>query len=160
MAMNAASGISIVGPPVDRSAEILTSEALRFVALLHREFDGRRRQLLAARAERWQRLRAGELPDFLPETRDVREGDWRVPEAPPGLRERRVEITGPVDRKMVINALNSGASVFMADFEDANSPTWRNCVDGQGNVKDAVAGTISLEQGEKRYSLNEQVATL
>ena len=103
------------------------------------------------------RLRAGELPDFLPETREIRDGDWRVPEAPPDLRQRRVEITGPVDRKMVINALNSGASVFMADFEDANSPTWANVVDGQGNLKDAVARTISLEQGEKSYSLNEQV---
>ena len=91
----------------------------------------RRRELLAARAERWQRLRAGELPDFLPETREIRDGDWRVPEAPPDLRDRRVEITGPVDRKMMINALNSGASVFMADFEDANSPTWENVVEGQ-----------------------------
>src|SRR3954469_20663240 len=104
MAMNAASGVSIGGPPVDRSAEILTPEALGFVAVLHREFDGRRRQLLAARADRWQRLRAGQLPDFLPETREVRDGDWRVPDAPAGLRDRRVEITGPVDRKMVINA--------------------------------------------------------
>src|SRR4051794_16770728 len=160
MAMTTASAISIAGPPADRSAEILTPDALDFVALVHREFDGRRRQLLAARAERWQRLRAGELPDFLPETRDVREGDWRVPEAPPGLRERRVEITGPVDRKMVINALNSGASVFMADFEDANSPTWRNCVEGQANLLDAAHRTISLDTGEKSYRLEDDIATL
>jgi malate synthase len=160
MAMTTANRISIVGPPAGRSAEILTPEALEFVALLHREFDGRRRELLAARAERLQRLSDGELPDFLPETREIREGDWRVPEAPAGLRERRVEITGPVDRKMVINALNSGASVFMADFEDANSPTWRNCVEGQANLLDAAHRTISLETGEKSYTLDDDVATL
>src|SRR5206468_833674 len=138
-----ASGISIVGPQADRAVEILTPEALEFVALLHREFDRRRRELLEARGDRWQRLRGGGLPDFLPETRDIRDSEWRVPEAPPGLHERRVEITGPVDRKMVINALNSGASVFMADFEDANSPTWRNCVEGQANLLDAAHRTIS-----------------
>jgi malate synthase len=160
MAMTTATGISIVGPSTDRAVEILTPEALEFVALLQREFDGRRRELLAARGERWQRLRAGELPDFLPETREIRDGDWRVPEAPPGLRERRVEITGPVDRKMVINALNSGASVFMADFEDANSPTWRNCVDGQGNLVDAAHRTIALDTGEKTYTLDADIATL
>jgi malate synthase len=160
MAMTTANRISIDGPPADRTAEILTPEALDFVALLHREFDGRRRDLLAARAERWQRLRGGELPAFLPETREIREGDWRVPEAAAGLRERRVEITGPVDRKMVINALNSGASVFMADFEDANSPTWRNCVEGQANLLDAAHRTISLETGEKSYTLDDEIATL
>ena len=160
MAMTMPSRISIVGPPAGRSAEILTPEALHFVALLHLEFDARRRELLAARAERWQRLRGGELPDFLPETREIRERDWRVPEAPAGLRERRVEITGPVDRKMVINALNSGASVFMADFEDANSPTWRNCVEGQANLLDAAHRTISLDTGEKSYTLNDDIATL
>jgi malate synthase len=160
MAMTTASAISIAGPPADRSAEILTPDALDFVALLHCEFDGRRRQLLGARAQRWQRLRGGELPDFLPETRDIRDGDWRVPEAPAGLRERRVEITGPVDRKMVINALNSGASVFMADFEDANSPTWRNCVEGQANLLDAAHRTIALDTGEKSYALNDDIATL
>jgi malate synthase len=158
--MNTATGISIVGPSTARAVEILTPEALEFVALLHREFDGRRRDLLAARRERWQRLRAGELPDFLTDTCGIREGDWRVPAAPPGLRDRRVEITGPVDRKMMINALNSGASVFMADFEDANSPTWSNCVDGQGNLLDAVRRTIELDTGERRYKLNEETATL
>src|SRR5215471_8861362 len=100
MAMTTATGISIVDPSGDRAVEILTPEALEFVALLHREFDHRRRELLASRTERWDRLRAGELPDFLPETREIREAEWCVPEAPPGLRERRVEITGPVERKM------------------------------------------------------------
>jgi malate synthase len=160
MAMTTATGISIAGPATSRAAEILTPEALDFVAGLQREFDPRRRDLLAARAERWERLTAGELPDFLPETRDVRDSDWRVPSAPADLRERRVEITGPVDRKMMINALNSGASVFMADFEDANSPTWQNVVDGQGNLVDAVARTISLDTGEKRYTLDDDIATL
>jgi malate synthase len=160
MAMTTATGISIVGPSVDRAVEILTPQALEFVALLHTEFASRRRDLLAARAERRQRLRDGELPDFLPDTREIRESEWRVPDAPPGLTERRVEITGPVDRKMVINALNSGASVFMADFEDANSPTWRNCVDGQGNLLDAARRTISLQSGPKSYTLTEETATL
>src|SRR5262245_10060125 len=160
MVMTTASGMSVAGPEAERAAEILTPESLDFVALLQRELDPRRRELLAARAERWDRLRAGELPDFLPETREIRESEWRVPEAPTDLTNRRVEITGPVDRKMMINALNSGASVFMADFEDANSPTWRNVVEGQANLLDAVRRTISLEQGEKRYSLNEQTATL
>src|SRR5580765_3084983 len=158
--MNTATGISIVGPSEDRAVEILTPEALEFVARLHSQFDSRRRDLLAARGQRWQRLRDGELPDFLSGTREIREAEWRVPPAPPGLRDRRVEITGPVDRKMVINALNSGASVFMADFEDANSPTWHNCVDGQGNLLDAVRRTISLDTGEKSYALNDETATL
>jgi malate synthase len=152
--------ISIAGPAAERADEILTPEALAFVARLQRELAPRRNELLEARGERWQRLRAGELPDFLAETREVRDGDWRVPEAPPALRDRRVEITGPVERKMMINALNSGAQVFMADFEDANSPTWANCVDGQGNLKDAVARTISLDTGAKQYALNDETATL
>jgi malate synthase len=160
MAMTTAAGISIAGPPAERAADVLTPDALGFVARLQREFEPRRRALLDARAERWGRLKAGELPEFLPATREARESEWRVPEAPADLRERRVEITGPVDRKMVINALNSGASVFMADFEDANSPTWQNVVDGQGNLVDAVARTISLDTGSKRYSLNEKTATL
>ena len=113
-------------------------------------FGPRRRELLDARHERAQRLLDGELPDFLPETRDIREGDWRVAPVPAELQDRRVEITGPVDRKMVINALNSGAKMFMADFEDANSPTWENCIEGQVNLTDAIERTISLETGEKR----------
>src|SRR5262245_1972888 len=147
-AMTTATGIAIAGPETERAAEVLTPESLEFVARLHRELNPRRIELLDARAQRWNRLRAGELPGFLTDTRGVREANWRIPPTPADLSERKVEITGPVDRKMMINALNSGASVFMADLEDANSPTWRNVVDGQGNLIDAVARTISLEQGE------------
>jgi malate synthase len=153
--------LAIAGPDAARSSQILSPEALDFVAGLQRALGPRRRELLAARQDRWARLRAGELPDFLQETRAVREDEsWRVPPAPRDLRDRRVEITGPVDRKMVINALNSGASVFMADFEDANSPSWRNCVEGQANLVDAVARTISLETGDKTYELWGETATL
>lgn len=143
-----------------RDEAILSAEALEFVAELERQFGHRREQLLALRKERQQRLLAGEVPSFLEETKDVREGDWQVAEAPPDLRDRRVEITGPTDRKMVINALNSGAKVFMADFEDANSPTWPNMVEGQQNMVHAQERSISLEQGEKSYSLGGEVATL
>ena len=154
-------GVEIRGSELEHSSEILSGEALAFVAGLQRAFGGRREDLLARRAERQQRLLAGELPDFLEETRSVREdGSWRVAEAPPDLQDRRVEITGPTDRKMVINALNSGARVFMADFEDANSPTWSNLVEGQRNMIDAVERTISLDTGEKQYRLREATATL
>ena len=135
--------------------EVLSTEALAFVERLQRELGGERTALLAARAERQQALDAGDLP-----TLKARLGDWRVRPAPPDLLDRRVEITGPVDRKMMINALNSGANVFMADFEDAMSPTWTNVVEGQRNVHDAVRGTISLETDAKSYRLNEDVATL
>jgi malate synthase len=154
------SSASVLGPVEGAGAEILTPEALAFVAELHRRFDPERERLLAARVERQQRLDAGERPDFLGETREVRQGDWRVAPAPLELQDRRVEITGPVDRKMVINALNSGARVFMADFEDANSPTWRNNVEGQVNLRDANARTISLDTGEKTYELGESPAVL
>src|SRR5947209_4761582 len=117
-------GVEVRGPAVERAAEVLTPEAVAFVARLQREFNGTREALLGHGAERQARLAAGELPDFLVETRAVREGDWQVAPAPQDLQDRRVEITGPVERKMIINALNSGAKVFMADFEDANSPTW------------------------------------
>ena len=140
--------------------QVLTDEAVDFLTRLQREFGPRREQLLAARRERAQRLLDGELPDFLPETADVRDGDWRVDPVPPELQDRRVEITGPVDRKMVINALNSGAKMFMADFEDSNSPTWANCIEGQVNLTDALERTITLDTGEKQYSLNEETATL
>src|SRR6266487_382261 len=136
-------------------ADVLSSEALDFVALLQRELGPQRRELLARRAERQRELDAGARPDFLAETRGVREADWRVAEAPADLRDRRCEITGPVERKMMINALNSGARVFMADFEDANSPTWTNVVQGQRNVMDAVRRTITLDTGEKSYRLND-----
>src|ERR1051325_5636699 len=115
---------------------ILSDEALGFVALLQKEFNPRREELLRAREERKLRIDGGELPDFLPETREIRESDWTVAPIPHDLLDRRVEITGPVDRKMIINALNSGANVFMADFEDANSPTWGNCIQGQLNLFD------------------------
>ncbi len=139
---------------------MLTPDATAFLTELERRFGRRRRELLAARHERAGRLRNGELPDFLSETKEVRDGDWRIAPEPPELQDRRVEITGPVDRKMVINALNSGAKMFMADFEDSNSPTWANCIEGQVNLTDALARTISLDTGEKQYSLNDETATL
>jgi malate synthase len=135
--------------------EILSAEALAFVERLEHELGPRRRELLARRRDRHAELRNGARPELV-----ERPGDWRVASAPPDLRDRRVEITGPVDRKMVINALNSGARVFMADFEDACSPTWENVVDGQRNVRDAVRRTIELSTGEKSYRLNETTATL
>src|SRR5581483_5477492 len=151
-------GIELHG---ERDDEILSGDALAFVADLQRTFGERRAELLAARGARQERLLAGELPDFLEETRAIRDDpDWRVAEPPPDLRERRVEITGPTDRKMVINALNSGANVFMADFEDANSPTWSNLLEGQRNMIDAIEKTISLDTGEKSYRLAERTATL
>ena len=154
-------GIEVRGAAVEGAERILTTEALAFVAELHRTFDGRRRELLEERRRRQERLLAGELPDFLPETRGIRESDWTVAPAPPGIADRRVEITGPTDRKMVINALNSGARVFMADFEDANSPTWNNMVGGQANLIDAVERTISLDAPDgRRYRLQERTATL
>ena len=140
--------------------DVLDNGAVEFIELLQREFGPRREELLAARAARARRLRDGDLPDFLEQTRAIREGSWSVPSAPVDLTDRRVEITGPTDRKMVINALNSGAKVFMADFEDANSPTWENMVDGQRNLSAAIDRTIRLETPEKTYALNDTVATL
>ena len=153
-------GMKITGPIQDGYAEILTPQALAFVAELHRRFNDRRLELLHDREERQKRLDAGEEPDFLPGTRQIREGNWKVNPLPADLQDRRVEITGPVDRKMIINALNSGARVFMADFEDASSPTWDNCVQGQINLRDAIRRTISLEQNGKQYRLNEKTAVL
>ena len=143
-----------------KTDDVLTPEAVEFLTALAREFAGEREALLAAREARARRLREGELPDFLTATAGVRDGDWRVAAAPADLVDRRVEITGPTERKMVINALNSGARMFMADFEDSNSPTWENMVAGQRNLSDALARTIRLDTGEKVYELNEQVATL
>jgi malate synthase len=140
--------------------EILTPEALAFVAALHREFEARRQELLAARAARQREFDAGKLPDFLSETKSIRESVWSVAPQPRDLLDRRVEITGPADRKMVINALNCGASTFMADFEDATCPTWFNMVDGQVNLRDAVRRTIAFEQSGKRYALNDRTAVL
>jgi malate synthase len=140
--------------------DVLTAEAVEFLHLLAREFGGEREELLAARQARAESLRAGELPDFLVSTAGVRARDWRVRAAPADLADRRVEITGPTDRKMVINALNSGARVFMADFEDANSPTWENMVEGQRNLTAAIGRSIRLETEAKTYELNDRVATL
>jgi malate synthase len=141
--------------------QVVTPQALEFVAELEHRFGPTRRQLLEARIQKRERLRAGETLDFLPATREIREGDWQVAPAPPELRQRWVEITGPTDRKMVINALNSGADGFMADFEDANAPTWRNMVTGHINLRDAIEGTITYEGSDGRhYELDEQVATL
>ncbi|MCW5889906.1 MAG: malate synthase A [bacterium] len=149
------------GPEVPEASRVLTADALAFVEGLCVRFEARRRELLAQREARQARLAAGERPDFLAETRAVRDGSWTVPPAPADLDDRRVEITGPVDRKMIINALNSGARVFMADFEDANSPTWGNCVAGQANVQDALRRTIDFVSPEgKRYTLGPTPATL
>ena len=154
-------GVEIRGPITGRLGEILTPAALAFVASLQREFGREREVLLAQRAERRARIRAGEMPDFLPATRHIRDGDWKVAPVPADLQDRRVEITGPVDRKMIINALNSGASVFMADFEDAASPTWDTVVEGQANLIDAVGRTIEFASPDgKVYRLRERPATL
>jgi malate synthase len=160
MTVTTVEGVEIRGPVEGRARDILTPDALQFVAALQREFGTTRGELLRRRTERQERLDAGELPDFLSETKSVREGDWTIAPVPDDLQDRRVEITGPTDRKMVINALNSGAKMFMADFEDANSPTWTNMVDGQANLIDAIERTIELETDEKTYRLNEQTATL
>jgi malate synthase len=153
-------GVAILGAPDHGFEEILTPDALAFVARLQREFNGRRQALLARRVERQRELDAGAHFDFLEATRAVRDADWKVASLPDDLKDRRVEITGPPERKMVINALNSGARVFMADFEDANSPTWANCVRGQINLRDAVRRTIRHDQAGKVYRLNDRVAVL
>ncbi|HKU57723.1 MAG TPA: malate synthase A [Gaiellaceae bacterium] len=155
--MSALAEVEILAPADDR---ILTREALGLVARLQRELNPRRRELLERRRERQAELDAGALPRFLSETQHIRAADWRVAEAPPDLRDRRCEITGPVSRKMMINALNSGARVFMADYEDACSPTWENVIEGQRNVTDAVRREIALETPDKKYRLGEDVATL
>ncbi|WP_217914611.1 malate synthase A [Miltoncostaea marina] len=154
-------GVQVTAEVTPEMAEILTSDALALVAKLHRNFESRRQELLARRDERAKRLDAGEMPDFLPETKHIREDpSWKVAPAPADLQDRRTEITGPVDRKMIINALNSGAKVFMADFEDANTPTWENTIQGQINLRDAVDGTITFSGGGKEYRLGETLATL
>jgi malate synthase len=152
----------VTGPVEGRAAEVLTPEALQLVAELHRRFNVRRLQLLAARQERQARFDAGEKPDFLAETAEIRAGDWTVAPIPADLQDRRVEITGPVDRKMIINALNSGAKVFMADFEDASSPVWANMLDGQVNLKDRWAGELAFSDpaSGKAYALGPTPAVL
>jgi malate synthase len=154
--------IQIQGAPLPGSETILTPEAIELITTLHRKFNGRRKELLALRAERQVRIDAGELPDFLEATAEVRSGAWRVAPVPADLQDRRVEITGPVDRKMIINALNSGAKVFMADFEDSNAPSWSNNLSGQVNLRDAVQRTIAFTDPNsgKSYSLGEKPAVL
>ena len=154
-------GVKLLGPVTPQQTQILSREALEFFAKLQREFNPIRLQLLNQRKLRQEALDRGELPGFLPETKAVREADWQVAPVPMDLQDRRVEITGPVDRKMVINALNSGANCYMADFEDAHSPTWAGTLDGQINLRDAVRGLIEyLGPGGKCYKLNHKVATL
>ncbi len=139
---------------------VLTEEAAAFLTDLEAEFGWRRGQILAARQARQQRIDTGELPDFLPETSRVRDEDWQIGVVPSDLQDRRVEITGPVDAKMMINALNSGARVFMADFEDATTPTWGNLLNGQANLVDAYDRSLQFEAGDKVYELDDQIATL
>jgi malate synthase len=155
------SKVEVRGAVSGRGEEILSPAALEFVAALQRRFSSRRNDLLNARAKRQAQFDAGELPDFLADTREVREGDWKTAPPPPDLQDRRVEITGPVDRKMVINALNSGARVFMADFEDANSPTWDNNLEGHANLIDAIEGVIEFKNPDgKEYRLGDRPAYL
>lgn len=155
-------GIGISGPMHEGYQEILSNEALEFLHALHQQFNARRKALLQQRQQRQQAIDAGQLPDFLAETAHIREGDWQVAPLPADLLDRRVEITGPVDRKMIINALNSGAKVFMADLEDSNTPSWTNNIEGQINLRDAVNRTIYYVHPTKNktYQLNEQIAVL
>lgn len=155
-------GIAVGGELSAGYGDILSPEALAFLGALHRRFNRQRLLLLQKRKEVQNNLDAGALPDFLPETKHIRESDWKVNPLPADLLDRRVEITGPVERKMIINALNSGAKVFMADFEDSNTPSWDNVIQGQINLRDAIKGTIAYEspQTAKRYTLNEKTATL
>jgi malate synthase len=161
---NASTGekVDILGPMAPGYDDILSAEAVSFIAELHRRFEPRRRELMARRADVQTRIDGGEMPDFLAETADIRAGDWTVAPIPADLQDRRVEITGPTDRKMVINALNSGASTFMADFEDSSTPTWSNAVEGQINLADAVRRTIAFTDPKsgKDYALNDKTAVL
>jgi malate synthase len=156
-----AEGIIVSGAITSEFAEILTPDAMNFLAFLARTFEDRRTQLLQRRLQRQLDLDAGRLPDFLPETEHIRDSSWTIAPIPADIHDRRVEITGPVERKMVINALNSGARVFMADFEDAHSPTWEATIQGQINVRDAIRRTIQFSSPEgKEYKLAEKIAVL
>src|ERR1700739_225602 len=154
--------LQILAPAHPSKDRVLTPDALEFIVELQRRFNPRRTELLAERAERQKAVDAGERPDFLPGTKSIRESEWTVAPIPTDLQDRRVEITGPVDRKMIINALNSGAKVFMADFEDSNTPTWANQIEGQANLVDAVRRTITYSDpaSGKNYKLNERTAVL
>ena len=160
MPLNLPAGVCVDAPIKPGFDTILSHDALALVAKLHRAFEPRRRELLAARKALAAELDAGKKLDFLPETRAIREGSWTIAPIPADLQCRRVEITGPVERKMIINALNSGADSYMTDFEDSNTPNWTNQIEGQINMIDAVRKTISLEQNGKRYKLNDKIATL
>jgi malate synthase len=155
-------GVVIRGTMKPGYEKVLTPEAVAFAVELERKFGAERRRLLDRRAELQERLDAGWKPDLLPETSAIREADWRVAPLPRDIQDRRIEITGPTDRKMVINALNCGANVFMADFEDANTPTWDNLIEGQMNLSDAVRRTITFDDPEsgRHYSLNDKTAVL
>jgi len=159
--MTTPDGLQITGDHGERYDDVLTTPALAFLADLHRTFDARRLELLQAREDRYAELARGGTLDFLPETREIREGDWQVAPPAPGLVDRRVEITGPTDRKMTINALNSGAKVWLADFEDASTPAWANVVEGQLNLRDALDRTVDFTSPEgKSYALGEDLATI
>ena len=160
VAVSLPDGVEVNAPITSEFASILTPDALAFVAKLHRAFESRRQELLARRQARQQEFDAGKLPDFLPETAHIRSTEWTIAPQPKDMQDRRVEITGPTDRKMVINALNCGASTFMADFEDANCPTWHNMIDGQVNLRDAIRRTITFQQVDRVYKLNDQTAVL
>ena len=152
--------IEVLGSVTEDFSQILTPEALSFVGALAREFDPRRKELLERRMVVQAEIDDGKMPDFLTETREVRESSWKIAPVPADLKDRRVEITGPVDRKMIINALNSGASTYMADFEDSHSPTWDGTIQGQINLQDAVNGTIDFETPQgKKYRLGDRLAT-
>jgi len=156
------SGLEFSHPVDEDGRTILTEDACAFLCMLVDQFSARRSDLLAARRAWQAKIDAGELPDFRPETKEIRDGDWKVGALPPELLDRRVEITGPVDRKMVINALNADVKVFMADFEDALAPTWTNVLDGQINLRDAIRRTISYEDPKsgKKYNLQSDPALL
>jgi len=160
MSLALPAGVQIDAPIVPGFETVLTPRALELVVALHRAFEPRRRQLLAARAERAERLDAGERPDFLAETKHIRDGDWTIAPIPEALHCRRVEITGPCEAKMVINAFNSGADSYMTDFEDSNSPNWNNQIQGQINIARAIRRELALDQGGKTYRLDDRIATL
>src|SRR4051812_26838479 len=162
MPFDSEQGVTITGAIETDFEKVLTSEAIAFLARLQRKFSERREKVLAARIDRQARLDAGEKPDFLAGTATIRESDWIVAPLPADILDRRVEITGPVDRKMIINALNCGANVFMADFEDATTPSWANLIEGQSNLMDAVRRRIDYTdpQSGKAYKLNDKTAVL
>ena len=161
MALNLPAGVQITAPIQPQYESVLTFEALELVAKLHRAFEARRQELLKARVARQARIDAGEMPDFLPETKAIREGDWKIAPLPKALERRRTEITGPVEAKMIINAYNSGADSYMTDFEDSNSPNWDNQIQGQVNLYKAIRRELSFKnEAGKEYKLNDQIATL